>query len=73
MQMIVTPSYLYAKMESEKNSLEELQAHVLRMAGFLAFHGVVERDVVAAYMPNTAETVISMLAAVTGGNFFVMF
>ena len=54
----------------EKLSRKELQAHVLRMAGFLAFHGVGERDVVAAYMPNTAETVISMLAAASLGATF---
>lgn len=51
-------------------SRRELKNRVHRLAGFLEAKGVGSGDVVAAYMPNTPETVISMLAAAMVGAAF---
>lgn len=51
-------------------SRTELADEVMRFAQFLRDRGVGPHDVVAAYMPNTSETVIAMLGAAAIGACF---
>ncbi|MCB0918382.1 MAG: acetoacetate--CoA ligase [Actinobacteria bacterium] len=51
-------------------SWQELRSQVSGMAAFLQAHGVESGDVVAAWMPNIPETVVTMLAANSIGAVF---
>lgn len=53
--------------ESVRLSRADLRGRALRLAGWMTAQGVGEGDRVAAYIPNIAEAVITMLAAASIG------
>ncbi len=54
----------------KKYTYEELKLETARLQGYLKDHGFKKGDVLACYMPNIPETVISMLACTSLGGTF---